>query len=169
MGNGNQRQMNDPPVDVMAHIQAGASSEDDARYRNLALAYLAFEPSQEVVGAAPPSSAVTNTPAHVPNSTGYIGPTHVGSMSTPPAAQGSAPAQLSVPSVGSRGPFASQPVLSTVEVQQTPRPFSFSQGDTSTNQKPRLLQSNEAIRQYHDTGACELGQQHRLYRGHAYP
>ncbi|KAK8036147.1 hypothetical protein PG993_008761 [Apiospora rasikravindrae] len=134
MGNGHERQTNEFPVEIMAHIQAGASAEDDARYRNLAQPYLGFEPSREIVGAAPPSSAITDTPVHAPNYTGYIGPTHVGSMSTPPAAQGSAPTQSSVPSVGSRGFFASQPVLSIIEVPQTPLPFSFSQGNTLANQ-----------------------------------
>ncbi|KAK8054628.1 hypothetical protein PG994_009695 [Apiospora phragmitis] len=145
MGNGNQKQDEDRPVEIMAHIQTGASAEDDFRYRNLAQAYLGFEPSRDIVDTAPPNSGeaqslhsspagslVAKTPVYA--HTGYIGPTHVGSMSTPPAAQGSAPTQASVPSAGSRGLFTSQPVFSAVEVAHTPVPFSLSQGDTPTHQ-----------------------------------
>ncbi|KAK8136987.1 hypothetical protein PG984_004927 [Apiospora sp. TS-2023a] len=111
----------------MANIQPGASAEADARYRNQAQAYLSFDQAGSSVGA--------NTP--LPNSypTGYIGPTHVGSMPTPPAAQGSAPTQSTAPTAGpSRGLFASQPVLPTIEEQRTPLPFSNSQGHTPSHQ-----------------------------------
>ncbi|KAK6836298.1 hypothetical protein PG987_006793 [Apiospora arundinis] len=141
MGKGHEKEQDEPPVEVMAHIQAGASAQDDARNRLLAQAFLSFESSQVVEGTAPPnprqpqsSSLGANTPANYPNLTGSIGPTHVGSMSTPPAAQGSAPTPPSgAQSLASRGFFASQPVLPTIEVPCTSRPLPWSQGDTPSH------------------------------------
>lgn len=121
----------------MVNIRASASARDDARYRNLAQAYLSFEPSQEVVGSAPlnpeqtgSASLGANTPAYDPNVTGYIGPAHIGSFPTPPAGQGRAPTPSTAQNVASRGFFASQPVLPTIEIQRTPQPFPWSQGAT---------------------------------------